>query len=77
MTWCMVVMGGEAEARDVNFHFFLKSDSLASASPPTTPKALVIPRRLISDNVDYPIVEDNQRGKRVIKDHSGEGSHPW
>jgi len=22
------------------------------------------------------IMEDNQRGKRVIKDHSGEGSHP-
>ena len=48
-----------------------------TASPPTTPKALVIPRRLISDNVYYPIVEDNQRGKRVIKDLSGEGSHPW
>jgi hypothetical protein len=49
---------------------------LAAASPPTTPKALVIPRRLISDNADYPIVADNQRGKRIIMYDSGEGSHP-
>jgi len=52
------------------------NDSLAAASPPDTSRALVIPRRLISDNGGYPHMEDNQRGKRVIKEHSGEGSHP-
>ena len=70
----MVIMGGEAAAREN-----LKRQAellLAAASPPTTPKALVIPRRLISGYADYPIVADNQRGKRVIMYDSGEGSHP-
>jgi hypothetical protein len=68
-------MGGEAAARELEMSG--KILLLAAASPPTTPKALVIPRRLISENANYPKVADNQRGKREIMYDSGEGSHPW
>jgi hypothetical protein len=42
--------------------------SLAAASPPNTPKALVIPRRLISDNMDYP-----QRRRQSMRKKSSQG----
>ena len=66
--------GGEAAAREN-----LKRQAEFCFSPRPHPlllQRLVIPRRLISDNAGYPIVADNQRGKRVIMYDSGEGSHP-
>jgi hypothetical protein len=71
----MVIMGGEAAAGD---NLKRLAEFCFSPRPhPTNPKTLVIPRRLISDNEDYLIVAVDQRGKRAIRYHSGEGSQPW
>jgi hypothetical protein len=67
MTWWMVIMGGEAAAR-CGLILLLEIDHSPRPHPPNTPKALVIPRRLISDNMDYP-----QCRKQSMRKKSSQG----
>ena len=52
MTWCMVSWGVRPR-RDADLSF-LEIDHSPRPHPQNTPKALVIPRRLVSDKIDYP-----------------------
>jgi len=59
--------GGVRPRREQQFCPF-GNDSLAAASPPDTPRALVIPRRLISDNGGY-----NHYGRQSTRKKSNQG----